>query len=104
MTPWLGKHPGGARLLLHYGGEDATVREKTDGSIAQYYFVVQLRILWTLVGGADACSALYFHVQVAWTSFHNNTTMVKKYMGTYHIGHLVEEQREVFKRYYACGV
>ena len=28
VTSWLGKHPGGARLLLHYGGEDASVRER----------------------------------------------------------------------------
>lgn len=56
MTPWLSKHPGGARLLLHYGGEDATI---------------------------------------AWTSFHNNTALVRKYMAAYHIGHLVEEQREL---------
>ena len=35
-------------------------------------------------------------LQIAWTSFHNNTTLVKKYLATYHIGHLVEEQREVW--------
>lgn len=34
-------------------------------------------------------------MQVAWTSFHNNKTLVRKYLGTYHIGHLAEEQREV---------
>lgn len=25
VTKWLPKHPGGARLLMHYAGEDATV-------------------------------------------------------------------------------
>ena len=25
VTSWLTKHPGGARIVLHYGGEDATV-------------------------------------------------------------------------------
>ncbi|XP_064404994.1 acyl-CoA 6-desaturase-like [Halichondria panicea] len=25
VTPWLKKHPGGARVVLHYGGEDATI-------------------------------------------------------------------------------
>ena len=29
VTSWLRKHPGGARMLLHYGGEDATVRQRT---------------------------------------------------------------------------
>lgn len=36
VTPWLSKHPGGARLLLHYGGEDATVRERKAGLIAMH--------------------------------------------------------------------
>lgn len=25
VSSWLKKHPGGARLLMHYAGEDATV-------------------------------------------------------------------------------
>lgn len=25
VTSWLKKHPGGARLLMHYAGEDASV-------------------------------------------------------------------------------
>lgn len=25
VTKWLPKHPGGARILMHYAGEDATV-------------------------------------------------------------------------------
>ena len=25
VTNWLARHPGGARLLMHYAGEDATV-------------------------------------------------------------------------------
>ena len=25
VTKWLARHPGGARLLMHYAGEDATV-------------------------------------------------------------------------------
>lgn len=25
VTKWLPRHPGGARILLHYAGEDATV-------------------------------------------------------------------------------
>ena len=25
VTKWLPQHPGGARILLHYAGEDATV-------------------------------------------------------------------------------
>ena len=25
VTSWLNKHPGGRRILQHYGGEDATV-------------------------------------------------------------------------------
>ena len=50
-------------------------------------------------------------LQVAWTSFHNNTALVRKYLATYHIGHLVEEQREVcimhaanYSMIIACGV
>lgn len=39
VTPWLGKHPGGARLLLHYGGEDATVRQRLN---LYYSFIVLL--------------------------------------------------------------
>ena len=27
VTPWLNRHPGGAKVLLHYAGEDATVSE-----------------------------------------------------------------------------
>ena len=42
VTPWLSKHPGGAKLLLHYGGEDATVRKE------------ELARLPSMVGGADA--------------------------------------------------
>ena len=26
VTEWQGKHPGGARILGHYAGQDATVR------------------------------------------------------------------------------
>lgn len=26
VTSWLKRHPGGARVLMHYAGEDATVR------------------------------------------------------------------------------
>ena len=26
VTSWLKKHPGGEKVVLHYGGEDATVR------------------------------------------------------------------------------
>lgn len=26
VTEWQGKHPGGARILGHFGGQDATVR------------------------------------------------------------------------------
>lgn len=25
VTPWLKRHPGGARILMHYAGEDASV-------------------------------------------------------------------------------
>lgn len=34
-------------------------------------------------------------MQVAWTTFHNNKNLVQKYMASYHIGNLVEEQKEV---------
>ena len=27
VTAWQGKHPGGARILGHFGGQDATVRK-----------------------------------------------------------------------------
>lgn len=27
VTSWIKKHPGGGKLILHYGGEDATVRK-----------------------------------------------------------------------------
>ena len=29
VTKWLPRHPGGARLLMHYAGEDATVSSIT---------------------------------------------------------------------------
>lgn len=34
-------------------------------------------------------------LQVAWTSFHNNKALSRKYMAAYHIGHIVEEEKEV---------
>ena len=37
----------------------------------------------------------YYPAQVAWTSFHNNVSLVRKYLHTYHIGHLIDGQREV---------
>ena len=36
-------------------------------------------------------------LQVAWTSFHNDKAMVKKYLAQFHIGHITPEQREVEK-------
>jgi fatty acid desaturase 2 (delta-6 desaturase) len=56
VTKWLGKHPGGARLIMHYAGQDATL---------------------------------------AWTSFHHNKAMVRKYLAQYHIGKICPEQKEL---------
>lgn len=33
VTNWLARHPGGAKVLLHYAGQDATVRENGRGSL-----------------------------------------------------------------------
>lgn len=37
VTSWLSKHPGGTRLLLHYGGEDATVSQRTGERHCDFY-------------------------------------------------------------------
>jgi hypothetical protein len=34
-------------------------------------------------------------MQGAWTSFHNNKALSRKYMAAYHIGQIVEEEKEV---------
>lgn len=34
-------------------------------------------------------------LQAAWTSFHNNKDLSRKYMGTYHIGQIRDEERQV---------
>ncbi|KAL5457343.1 hypothetical protein EMCRGX_G034592 [Ephydatia muelleri] len=42
VTPWLKRHPGGAKVLLHYAGDDATVAFESfhnDKAYAQRYMV-----------------------------------------------------------------
>ena len=34
-------------------------------------------------------------LQAAWTSFHNNKDLSRKYMGTYHIGQIRDEEKQV---------
>lgn len=43
----------------------------------------------------NSFTTFFFFLQAAWTSFHNNKALSRKYMATYHIGHIVEEEKEV---------
>lgn len=79
VTKWLPKHPGGARILMHYAGEDATVSATNN----------MLGLSMRTVGG------VLHDLQLAWTSFHNNKAMVRKYLACYHIGTISSEQQEV---------
>ena len=44
---------------------------------------------------------VYSYTQLAFESFHNHKDMVRKYLSTFHIGHLCEEERKVCSRYTA---
>ena len=44
---------------------------------------------------------VYLYIQLAFESFHNHKDMVRKYLTTFHIGHLCEDERKVCSSYTA---
>ena len=114
VTKWLGKHPGGARLIMHYAGQDATVSFLAANAAERVVHQPNIE-LETLrprrgsnVGGGYKATAkshdlvgsvtafLPTPMQLAWTSFHHNKAMVRKYLAQYHIGKICPEQKEVY--------
>lgn len=73
VTSWLKKHPGGARLLMHYAGEDATVSTSValtsmkgvPGRTASNSLRLQARACLVQVGGAGSFAQLV-QVGVGW--------------------------------------
>ena len=74
VSSWLRRHPGGPDVLRHYGGEDA--------SVSPDFF-------------SDGVSREPAWLQLAFQSFHNNQKLVRSRLAQFHIGHIVEEEKEV---------
>lgn len=75
VTSWLRRHPGGREVLQHYGGEDASVSLGFSSTTKRHVSLASL--------------------QLAFQSFHNNQKLVRSRLTQFHIGHIVEEEKEV---------
>lgn len=49
------------------------------------------------------CMKFFCCMQAAWTSFHNNKALSRKYMAAYHIGQIVDAEKEVSKMQKNCS-
>ena len=80
VSRWQYKHPGGVKVISHYAGQDASVRN----------------IPPKLCAPTFTNQNTYLLLQEAFTAFHNDQKLVRKYLKAMRVGKLMEkpEKRE----------